>query len=146
MLLLFAIRWGPVYKSGPAPIWSTLDRWWFRISTWISSSSSVPSVLCRIPCSDISVAICCCQYRPSTRLCYQQSSQTACRHRTASMLIYSLFSSSWVVGCWCGYLSGARCRLAYDWIFDFCTIYIYKCKKLNSLQHLVRTTVAGSHN
>ena len=25
-------------------------------------------------------------------------------------------------------------------------IYTYKCKKLNSLQHLVRTTVAGSHN
>ena len=23
---------------------------------------------------------------------------------------------------------------------------LYKCKKLNSLQHLVRTTVAGSHN
>ena len=21
---------------------------------------------------------------------------------------------NWVVGCWCGYLSGARCRLAYD--------------------------------
>ena len=24
--------------------------------------------------------------------------------------------------------------------------YYDKCKKLNSLQHLVRTTVAGSHN
>ena len=26
------------------------------------------------------------------------------------------------------------------------SIYIYYCKKLNSLKHLVRTTVAGSHN
>ena len=24
--------------------------------------------------------------------------------------------------------------------------YLNKCKKLNSLKHLVRTTVAGSHN
>jgi len=27
-----------------------------------------------------------------------------------------------------------------------CTVIINKCKKLNSLKHLVRTTVAGSHN
>jgi len=25
-------------------------------------------------------------------------------------------------------------------------VILYKCKKLNSLKHLVRTTVAGSHN
>jgi len=25
-------------------------------------------------------------------------------------------------------------------------VYMDKCKKLNSLKHLVRTTVAGSHN
>ena len=29
---------------------------------------------------------------------------------------------------------------------DSSNCYQYKCKKLNSLQHLVRTTVAGSHN
>ena len=22
--------------------------------------------------------------------------------------------NNWVLGCWCGYVSGARCRLAYD--------------------------------
>jgi len=27
-----------------------------------------------------------------------------------------------------------------------CDFYCYKCKKLNSLKHLVRTTVAASHN
>ena len=27
-----------------------------------------------------------------------------------------------------------------------CADTIYKCKKLNSLKHLVRTTVAASHN
>jgi len=32
-------------------------------------------------------------------------------------------------------------------MLKFCGGHIlYKCKKLNSLQHLVRTTVAGSHN
>jgi len=30
----------------------------------------------------------------------------------------------------------------YDDVVD----YFYKCKKLNSLKHPVRTTVAGSHN
>ena len=46
-----------------------------------------------------------------------------------------------VVGCWCGCLSGARCRQLYDLHIN-CIIV----KKLNSLKHLVRTTVAESHN
>jgi len=35
------------------------------------------------------------------------------------------------------------CKHCSCWCSDF---YKNKCKKLNSLQHLVRTTVAGSHN
>ena len=30
--------------------------------------------------------------------------------------------------------------------YDIVHRYTYKCKKLNSLKHPVRTTVAGSHN
>ena len=41
--LLFAVsavRMGPGYESGPAPIWSTLDQQWFGISIEIGSSST----------------------------------------------------------------------------------------------------------
>jgi len=38
-----------------------------------------------------------------------------------------------------------REKTRFMWIF-LLTYIIYKCKKLNSFKHLVRTTVAGSHN
>jgi len=76
--------WVSLYVPNPA----VTNVWYWRTGTWDLGRCFVfPPVLCHVP----SVLWCC---------------WLGCRKSIRPV-------ENWVVGCWHGYLSGARCRLAY---------------------------------
>ena len=80
----------------PAPIWTTICSHSRPISCWYVTSRCASTVrFYNIHILKLSVVAFC----ALTLLVGRQKGHPACKN--------------WVVGCWRGYLSGARCRLAY---------------------------------
>jgi len=77
-----------------------------------------------------------------------------CCHCYFSLLLFCIFVSIYFsrkhFSSYLAYFRILYCFFAFLFLFIFQEMILvlirYKCKKLNSLKHLVRTTVAGSHN
>jgi len=118
-------RWAGTRKGSPKPIWILLKHETVSGSgiSWVVCKSAPRSRQITMPAPHHSGF-----YRPDALPAAQPTASKHWRYRISTSIRYNAFSAlmllvgrqeghpackNRVVGCWCGCLSGARCRLAY---------------------------------